>query len=206
MHNKHWSFTKSTKTKACWLPSSLSHYDTYMPWSCKVFPSLTSHLRMSSIFRPYLFILFCFNFLQNCWSSADFHLLGVQDLAKRIRKEGTAALLRTSSSWRDGGGGGSPFRGTRKFEAAERPCDGARVTAASAVEILQASVIVPAHTCRASLDFPVSLQSPDNTFLLYAGDSFTFSHPPSVSANNPLFFPLLRSFLRALGKPETSGP
>lgn len=121
-------------------------------------------------------------------------------------KKKTAVLLWESSSWRDGGGGGSPFRGTRKREAVERPCDGAGVTAASAVEILQASVVVPAHTCRASLDFPVSLQSPDNTFLLYAGDSFMFSHPPSVSANNLLFFPLLRSFLRALGKPETSGP
>jgi len=145
-------------------------------------------------------------------SSADFHLLGVQDLTKHTREgeergeEKTAAFLRKSSSWRDGGGGGSPFRGTREREAAERPCDGAGVTAASAVEILQASVVVPAHTCRASLDFPVSLQSPDNTFLLYAGDSFIFSHPPSVSANNRLFFPLLRSFLRALGKPETSGP
>ncbi len=44
-------------------------------------------LRMSSIFRPYLFILFSFNFLQNCRSSADFHLLGVQDLTKDTREE-----------------------------------------------------------------------------------------------------------------------
>ncbi len=43
-------------------------------------------LRMSSIFRPYLFILFSFNFLQNCRSSADFHLLGVQDLTKDTRE------------------------------------------------------------------------------------------------------------------------
>ncbi len=41
---------------------------------------------MSSIFRPYLFILFSFNFLHNCRSSADFHLLGVQDLTKNTRE------------------------------------------------------------------------------------------------------------------------
>jgi hypothetical protein len=41
---------------------------------------------MSSIFRLYLFILFSFNFLQNCRSSAGFHLSGVQDLTKDTRE------------------------------------------------------------------------------------------------------------------------
>jgi hypothetical protein len=144
-----------------------------------------------------LFILFSFNFLHNCRSSADFHLLGVQDLTKNTR-EGEEEDKPPFC--------GRAVRGAMAEEAVLpfEVLENVKQLNGPVMELeLQLRVLL--KSCRRqSLSLP--LQSPDNTFLLYAGDSFIFSHPPSVSSNNRLFFPLLRSFLRALGKPETSGP